>query len=162
MTNISDGQIFLGSATLPDIENSRIWEYQHHVYYVTEQSQGGYKVPVLMQGRLTNTMTFAPIIDGIEYIRFMYGVDTDDDGIVNTFLSAGNMTDNYWNNALNSNIIAVKIYVLARSVLPDQDYTDNNTYVLGDLNVTPNDNFRRLLFTSTVTLFNARVDSWPR
>ncbi len=30
-----------------------------------------------MQGQLTTRMSFAPIIDGIEMIRFMYGVDTD-------------------------------------------------------------------------------------
>lgn len=162
ITNLSDGQVFLGTAAIPDIDNSRIWEYQHHVYYVTEQSQGDYNVPVLMQGRLTNTMSFAPVVDGIEYIRFMYGVDTDDDGVVNSYLSAGNMTQGYWNNASNTNIIAVKVYVLARGIAPDPDYSNTNTYKLGDLDIVVNDNFRRMLFTSTVTLFNARVDSWPR
>ncbi|MEW6991034.1 PilW family protein [Colwelliaceae bacterium 6441] len=160
ITNIGDGEIFGGGSAVPDIDNSQIWEYQHHVYYVTEQVQGNISVPVLMQGRLTNSMTFAPIIDGIEMIRFMYGVDTTDDGIVNAFISANNMTQALWNNANNSKIIAVKIFVLARSVLPDNKYTNNNTYILGDLQFAPNDNYRRLLFSSTVTLFNARVDSW--
>ena len=160
ITNISDGELFDGGATIPTVDNSQIWEYQHHVYYVTEQVQGTISVPVLMQGRLTNSMTFSPIIDGIELIRFMYGVDTTDDGIVNAFISANNMTEALWNNATNSNILAVKVFVLARSVLPDNKYTNNNTYQLGDLSFTPNDNFRRLLFSSTVTLFNARVDSW--
>ncbi|OKY25755.1 PilW family protein [Thalassotalea sp. PP2-459] len=162
ITNINDGEIFLGNAAIPTIDNAKIWQYQHHVYYVTEQAQGGYDVPVLMQGRLTTTMSFAPIIDGIEYIRFMYGLDTDNDGIVNNFLSAGNMNQNDWDRSGNNSIIAVKIYVLARSISPDNDYTNDNTYTLGDIQITPNDNFRRLLFTSTVTLFNARVDSWPR
>ncbi|GHG02474.1 PilW family protein [Thalassotalea marina] len=162
ITNLSDGEIFAGNAAIPDIDNSRIWEYQHHVYYVTEQNQGTYDVPVLMQGRLTNTMSFAPVVDGIEYIRFMFGVDTDDDGVVNSYLSATNMTQGYWNNASGTNIISVKIYVLARSIVPDNKYTNNNTYSLGDLDIAVNDNFRRMLFTSTVTLFNARVDSWPR
>lgn len=160
ITNIGDGELFDGGDTIPSVDNSQIWEYQHHVYYVTEQVQGTISVPVLMQGRLTNTMTFAPIIDGIEIIRFMYGVDTDDDGIVNAFISAGSMSETLWDNATNSNILAVKIYVLARSVLPDNKYTNSNTYQLGDLQFVPNDNFRRLLFSSTVTLFNARVDSW--
>ncbi|MDO6445833.1 PilW family protein [Colwellia sp. 1_MG-2023] len=160
ITNINDGELFDGGAAVPTVDNSQIWEYQHHVYYVTEQVQGTISVPVLMKGRLTNSMSFSPIIDGIEMIRFMYGVDTTDDGIVNAFISADNMTEDLWNNATNSNILAVKIFVLARSVLPDNKYTNNNTYQLGDLSFTPNDNFRRLLFSSTVTLFNARVDSW--
>ncbi|MCO4798977.1 MAG: PilW family protein [Colwelliaceae bacterium] len=160
ITNIGDGEIFDGGDAVPIMDNSQIWEYQHHVYYITEQVQGTVSVPVLMQGRLTNSMTFAPIIDGIEMIRFMYGIDTTDDGVVNAYISADNMTQALWNNASNTKILAVKVFVLSRSVLPDNKYTNNNTYILGDLQFVPNDNFRRLLFSSTVTLFNARVDSW--
>lgn len=164
MTNLSDGQIFAGGGAVPVIDNSQTWEYQHHVYYVTEQNQGNNKVPVLMQGRLTNTMSFSPLVDGIEMIKFMYGVDTDtnvdDKGVINAFISADNMTSALWNNAVNTKIVAVKVYVLARSVLPDTKYTNANTYQLGDTTYTPNDNYRRMLFTSTVTLFNARIDSW--
>lgn len=161
VTNMTEGSLLQGGVAMPTIENSQIWEYQHHVYYVTEQAQGAYNVPVLMQGRLTDTMAFAPIVDGIEIIRFMYGVDSDDDGVVNAFISADNMTQAFWNGASGSKIIAVKIYVLARTVTPDFNYTDENTYTLGDIQYTPDDNFRRLLFSSTVSLFNARVDVWP-
>ncbi|WP_274620351.1 PilW family protein [Colwellia maritima] len=70
------------------------------------------------------------------------------------------MNDALWDNAGGSRIIAVKVYVLARNILPDNDYTNNNTYQLGDLPMTFNDNYRRLLFSSTVTLYNARVDIW--
>lgn len=162
IANFNEGEIFTGTA-IPNVENSRIWEYQHHIYYVREKTYAGNVVPTLMQGQLTTRMNFEPIIDGIERVHFTYGVDTNDDGVVNTFLSANSMTDTYWNNGGNSRIIAVKIYVLARSILPDNDYTNNNTYKMGeDFTFTPNDNYRRLLFTSTVTLFNARIDSWPR
>lgn len=159
-TNNSGGEIFAGGEVVPDIDNSQIWQYQHHIYYVKEEVQGSVSVPVLMQGRLTNSMTFDPIIDGIEMIRFMYGVDTTDDGIVNAFISADNMTQGLWNNASNSKIIAVKIYVLARSIMPDNKYDNANSYQLGDIQFVANDNYRRLLFSSTVTLYNARVDAW--
>ncbi|GLX77163.1 type IV minor pilin protein PilW [Thalassotalea insulae] len=171
MTNIGHGEIFDGGgATPPTIDNSQIWEYQHHIYYVTEQSQGSDKVPVLMQGRLTDSMVFSPVVDGIEMIRFMYGVDTSGNGMVNSYISADEMNNNpdYWDNAatsatasVTSSIIAVKIYVLARSVLPDNKYSNTNTYHLGNLEYTVDDNYRRLLFSATVTLFNARIDSWP-
>jgi len=158
VTNISDGELFTGT-TIPAIINSQVWEYQHHVYYIKEESQGSNKVPVLMQGRLTTKMTFDPIIDGIEMIRFMYGVDTTGDNIVNAYIAADNIVDAQWDNK-DSQILAVKIYVLARSVLPDNKYTNTNTYQLGDLPVTVDDNYRRLLFSSTVTLYNAGIDSW--
>ena len=168
-TNINEGAILLGAAAV--IKNSQSWQYQHHVYYIREETQGSNnKVPVLMQGQLTTKMTFAPIIDGIEMIRFMYGVDTDIDptaagyGVVDAFISADNMTQALWDNAGGTKIIAVKVFVLARNVLPDNKYTNTNTYFLGDLNngngITFNDNYRRLLFSSTITLYNARVDSW--
>ena len=159
--NITTGSLYAGGGVIPLIDNSRTWQYQHHVYYVREEAQGSDVVPVLMQGRLVGgNMTFAPIIDGIETIRFMYGVDSNGDGAVNAFISAGNMTARLWNNAGGSRVLAVKIFVLARSTLPDNKYSNEATYQLGDLAVTVNDSYRRLLFTSTVTLYNASVDQW--
>ncbi len=158
--NTNDGSIFAGGGVTPAVNNSRIWEYQHHIYYVREESQGSNKVPVLMQGRLTNTMTFDPIIDGIEIIRFMYGIDSTGDSIVNLYLSADNMTDQLWNNAGDSNVLTIKVYVVARSILPDHKYDNKNTYQIGDLSLTFNDNYRRLLLSSTITLYNAGVDTW--
>ena len=164
ISNLNEAEIFTGGA-IPVVPNSQLWEYQHHIYYVRDEAQGNNTVPVLMQGRLTTNMTFDPIIDGIERIRFMYGIDTDlpgsaGYGIVNTFVSADNMTLTQWDNGNNNRILAVRIYVLSRSILPDNKYTNTNTYNLGDLPVTFNDNYRRLLFNSTVTLYNAGVDSW--
>jgi len=175
--NTNEGSI-LANAIDGSISNARTWQYQHHVYYVREEKQGDNLVPVLMQGRLVNSaMRFDPIIDGIEIIRFMYGVDLDDDGVVDSFISADNMTAPLWNHkggrdnaegtnkSLSTRILAVKIFVLARNVLPDNNYSNTKTYFLGDLNngqgISFNDNYRRLLFTSTITLHNALVDSWP-
>ena len=76
VSNVSEAEIFTGTA-IPIISNSQLWEYQHRIYYIREEAQGNNTVPVLMQGRLTTQMTFDPIIDGIEMIRFMYGIDTD-------------------------------------------------------------------------------------
>jgi type IV pilus assembly protein PilW len=167
VTSASESVLF-GSGVVPTLDNSRVWQYQHHIYYVREETQGSNVVPVLMQGQLTTQMSFAPIIDGIEMIRFMYGYDADTDpsapgyGIVDAFIPAENMTRALWNNAGGSKIIAIRIYVLARNVMPDNKYTNNNTYQLGDLTFTPpaNDHYRRLLFSSTVTLYNARMDLW--
>ena len=162
VANLNGGTIFTQGA-VPLFDNSRVWEYQHHVYYVSDQVEGTNIVPVLMQGQLTGTMVFAPIIDGIDMIRFMYGIDTNNSGTVDAFVSAdgvanvGGMTDALWDSG---RILAVKIYVLARSIRPDRDYINTSTYQLGDLPFTVNDNFRRLLFTSTVSLYNTSSDGW--
>ncbi len=165
-TNSSNGTIFPGKSNLPVINNAQVWQYLHHVYYVKDESQGDISVPVLMRGALSNAggdlMLFQPMIDGIEIIHLMYGVDTDGDGSVNAYISPNVMTTNYWDNA-NAKILAVKVYILARDILPDADYVNETTYLLGDLSFTPdttNNHYRRLLLNSTVTLYNAGVDAW--
>ncbi|WP_274620350.1 PilW family protein [Colwellia maritima] len=78
IANNNDGILFQSGA-LPVVDNARVWQYQHHVYYIREEAQGNNTVPVLMQGQLTTQMSFAPVVDGIEMIRFMYGYDADTD-----------------------------------------------------------------------------------
>jgi len=164
VANTNTGILF-NSGAVPAVENGRVWQYQHHVYYIREEILAGNTVPVLMIGQLTNQMSFSPAIDGIEMIRFMYGYDADTDpeavgyGQVDAFIPADDMTA-LWDNTGGTRVIAVKIFVLARNVTPDRKYTNTNTYQLGDLEVSFNDNYRRLLFSSTVTLYNARTDSW--
>ena len=164
MSNMNNGAIFAAGAAL-NIKNEQVWEYQHHIYYVREETQGSNTVPVLMQGQLSNTFAFAPIVDGIERIRFEYGIDAQINptvagyGIVDAYIPAAQMNAALWDNAA-TRIISVKIYVLARSILEDNKYENKNTYKLGSLDYTVDDNYRRLLFSSTVTLFNASIDMW--
>lgn len=170
ITNMNFGEIFKGIDDVPAMEYGDIWEYQHHVYYVREDTIKGRKVPILMKGHLLNTssfISFEPILDGIEMLRFSYGVDTDGDGVVNAFISAKNMQAKYWDNESDAKILAVTIYVLVRDLYPDSQYENNNVYQLGTDSTDEDsffnangDNYHRLLLTSTVTLYNARIDSW--
>ena len=161
ISNMNSGAIFKGTEAVPTMDYGNIWEYQHHIYYVKEKTINGNKVPILVQGRLLNTSSviwFDEVIDGIEMIRFSYGVDTDADGVVNAFIPADNMTTLYWDS---SDILAVKIYVLVRDIYPDNNYENENSYQVGNTIVEGNnDNYHRLLMSSTVTLFNARTDKW--
>jgi type IV pilus assembly protein PilW len=170
ISNPNTAGIFAGGTAVPNLNFGQIWEYQQHIYYVREDSQGSNKVPVLVQGRLqkkSSVMNLDMVVEGIEYIRFMYGVDTTNNGVVNAFISAENMISSYWDNENNVRILAVKVFVLARNILPDRNYENLNSYQLGDLSVDfidgdgKGDNYRRLLFSSTITLYNARIDSWP-
>ena len=162
VANSSGGQIIDGGDALPTINNSRIWEYQHHVYYVSEQTLGGLTYPVLNRAILVNEMDDEPLIDGVEMVKFMYGVDVDNDAVVDTYVSANNMTQAFWDNEFDSRIRAVKVYVLVRDIEPDPNYTNNVVYQLGDTTLDAfEDNYRRMLFSSTVTLFNGDIEIWP-
>lgn len=155
--NLGLGTIFSNNVLPPLIPNGRYWQYQHHVYYVRERNVGDETVPVLMQGRLVNRrMNFTPIIDGIEMIRFMYGVDVNGDGNVDSYLNAASISENVWDNS----ILTIKMFVLTRNIRPDRKYTNTNTYQIGDLIFPVNDNYRRLLFSSTVTLYNNSVSNF--
>lgn len=163
-SNVSSANIFKGDATVPTLATSRVWEYQHHVYYIREDDVGNDVVPVLMQGRLqaaTNAIAFNMLVEGIERVHYMFGVDTDSDGVVNAYISSQNMNQDYWDNADGNRILAVKLYVLVRSIRRDNKYTNNNVYQMGDQSFNASgDNYRRLLFSSTVSLYNSGIDSW--
>lgn len=54
-----------------------------------------------------------------------------------------------------ANVVAVRIFVLARSLERTPGYTDTKTYQLGDLALGPfNDDFKRHVFSTTVRLVN--------
>jgi len=166
-SNVSSANIFAGNInTVPTLVESRIWEYQHHIYFIRESSIGtdGEVVPVLMQGRLQNNanpVSFNMLVEGIERIHFMFGVDTDDDGVVNAYMPSNEMQDTYWESSDNERILAVKMYVLVRSIRRDNNYSNDNVYQMGDMSFDANgDRYRRVLFSTTVALYNARIESW--
>ncbi len=51
-------------------------------------------------------------------------------------------------------IRAVKVWILARTKTPLLKYTDNNTYVVANRRITPNDNFKRELLETTIKCKN--------
>lgn len=54
-----------------------------------------------------------------------------------------------------ANVVAVRIYVLARNLETTPGYTDTKTYQLGDLTVAPfNDHYKRHVYSTTVRLVN--------
>jgi type IV pilus assembly protein PilW len=157
------------SASFPVIENAQNWMYQHMVYYVADKSFYGQTVPTLMRNRLIMgtdglaTMKAEPVIDGIENIRFMFGIDVDLDGRVDSYVGSESVAREYWNQGSSdtSYILSVRIYVLARALEKDTKYDNNNSYQLGDRTVSGGgDHYRRMLFTTTVSIINAINGEW--
>jgi len=94
------------------------------------------------------------IIRGIENLQIQYGEDSDNDGSPDQYRNANGVTN--W-----SSVKAVRLWFLVRDECPSGSYNNNNTYVMGDFGedntpkgFTPNDNFRRHLYTTTVMLRN--------
>lgn len=133
--------------------NSRVWEYQHHVYFIDIENG----LPILSRKTLTaNGMTNdEQLVEGIENIRFLYGFDNDADSTPDTFIPAADVTTLMWDNETFQRLVAVKIYLLVRSTEADNSYNNQVTYQLGDKQINaPNDNFRRKVLSTTVILEN--------
>ncbi|NCO61048.1 MAG: hypothetical protein COZ70_12075 [Deltaproteobacteria bacterium CG_4_8_14_3_um_filter_51_11] len=82
-------------------------------------------------------------------------LDTNDDGNID-------LLDNPAGTALPSpvalnRIVAVRIWLLARSDRQDQKHLDNTTYVVGNRRITPNNGFRHRLLTSIVRCRNLLI-----
>lgn len=92
-----------------------------------------------------------PLIDGIEALRFEYGIDTTGDGSPDSYLSAPPTT-----LAQLSNIVAVKVHVLARNLEVTPGYKDTKAYQLGNTTAisAANDGVKRHVFSTTVRLVN--------
>jgi len=120
-----------------------------NIYYLSSSSN----LPTLMRVSLVNGAftTPQPLIEGIEAFRVEYGIDSGGDGSPDSYLSVPPTTKEDL-----SDIVAVKIHVLARNLEPSPGYTDSKSYRLGA--TTPidaaNDRFKRHVYSTTVRLVN--------
>jgi type IV pilus assembly protein PilW len=153
---------------LPTV-NATLWPYSHHVYYINEQTlkinNRDIVVPVLMRKRLTENggLVTEPIIEGIEDMRMVFGIDSDSDNKVDTYRSTQAMTAELWENT--NGILTVQVFLLVRSLEADADLElKSQTYTLGlddDKRVhTFTDKYRRTVFTTTIRLNNVGSTAW--
>ena len=88
------------------------------------------------------------IAEGIEYFHIMYGIDSDSNGIPNTYTANPSAAE-------MAAAVTAKLYILARTFGQDQQYTNDKSYVLGDVTIAAtNDGYRRRVFTSTTLMRN--------
>ncbi|MEZ9539045.1 PilW family protein [Shewanella sp. 10N.286.51.B8] len=152
--NTSEAVFYKGAAPAKTLTNAREWQYQHHVYYIADDADS---IPLLRRVTLTkNGMTNQEqLVEGIENIRFLYGFDDDGDSTPDSYLAESDVLSNMWDNESFQRLVAVKIFILVRSIQADRSYTNETTYQLGDKEITaPNDNFRRKVMSTTVVLEN--------
>jgi hypothetical protein len=94
---------------------------------------------------------------GVDNFQVQYGVDdadicgsgTSDDNSVDCYVDAAAADDAMWDK-----VIAARVWLLTRAECPETGYTNDSTYAMGDVNYTPNDHYRRQLYTSTIRLRN--------
>ena len=108
--------------------------------------------PVLVGG---TTLTEQPqeLIDGVEQMQLLYGIDADQDGAPDSYVRAGS-------GALDEaaewrTVVAVRVAMLLRTVDEYGNIEDERTYQLDDETaISPADNRQRRLFTVTAVVRN--------
>ncbi len=136
-----------------------------------------------LSGGALGQLTAQEIVPGVERIRVELGIDSlsetgelidyteevdwqdPDDWTVPTNRGDG-IPDDAFVHCINSgtspcaladltNVVAVKIYILARADEPSPGYTDTKTYQLGSLSIPAfGDNFKRHVFSSSIRINN--------
>jgi len=134
--------------------------YLSRLYYVASCNEcagsGADTTPTLKRAELLgNAIVVTPLATGIERIAVEYGFDTDLDGVPDVYRTALSGTsgaaDNTW-----TNVVTVRVYVLARTTEEAPGYSDTKTYALGLAgSFGPyNDHYKRKVFVTTTKLQN--------
>ena len=131
------------------VENRQLMPVVYYIRNFSIRADDG--IPTLcrksLQMGVTPTMVTECMVEGIEQMQIEYGIDINGNGVANQYIAAPTA-------AQLEQVISVRVHLLARSRLPQQAYTNNKTYVLGDVSFTPNDSFYRRSATTTIVLRN--------
>lgn len=122
-----------------------IYRLLSRVYYVSDND-------VLVRAELAsgNYSTVTLLVDGIEVIRFEYGIDSDEDGQIDDFVVTPSAAQ--W-----ASVGAVKVSLVARNPQATAGYSDTRSYVLaGESYEVPEAlrGFKRQFYSTTVHLRN--------
>jgi type IV pilus assembly protein PilW len=147
--------------------DAKIAKFYYASYYIRKNAN---KQPALYQDILTlnttsSTMDVTPreLVEGIENLQILYGVNKDEDRTPDIYKKANAMLDTDWNN-----VVAIRFGILARTLAntdaanpSGKEYgtdIDHGSYDIdGDGNfdvVNPGDRYQRKVFQTTVLLRN--------
>jgi type IV pilus assembly protein PilW len=127
------------------------WAYAPRLYFVRDYYESvGDGVPALcrldIQGVELNDVDC--VAEGVQDLHFQFGLDTNWDGVADRYVASPTV-------AQMNQVVTARIYLLVRSSQPDNFYTNDKTYQLGDVTVGPfSDKFYRRVFTTTVAVRN--------
>ena len=146
------------SGSLPEgeLRAVKIFKYAMRRYFIRDNSNG---IPSLY--RDTNGGVAEELVEGIEELQVLYGVDTDNNSVPDRYFKANQIATTIdWQK-----VVSVRIGVLARTPSTADADTDRNTYDVNGKSVTPcpalpaacTDRNQRRVFMSTIQLRNFKL-----
>jgi len=147
--------IVKGSAVLPvdRIAGSGVdlWQYYARIFMIRNYAVDvGDGIPTLIVGSLEDDGIGPPeaYVEGIEKLNLEFGIDSDDDDIVDYFIGTPTAAE-------ISDSITVRIHLLMRSIDAVTGYVNDKSYAMGSENVAAkNDGFLRRVYSTTVKIRN--------
>ncbi len=150
ITSITNGptstqrQINLGSAKSQQFGNDAVViELQNVTYTIEENSEAGGS-PTLWR---TEFVERQELIEGIEQMQILFGIDIDKNGFPNQYVTSDNVTD-------FNEVVAVRIMLLLHSLNEVISDEGAQTYTFNKLTTTAADKRIRQVFSTTVALRN--------
>ena len=133
-------------------ETAAWWQAVAKIFYVRRYSDpenSSDDLPTLcVEALVSDAMSTRCLVEGVENLQLELGVDSDGDGVANRFLSAPQMAE-------MQQVVAVRFYLLLRSLAPVTGYRNEKNYRLGEMLVPAReDGFLRRVFSATVSLRN--------
>ncbi len=154
-SNGTVGALFVEPITTPLTGTTEDWLYTPTIYFIRNFTNvAGDGIPslcrMIMQSGSPPNMATECIAQGIENLQLEYGVDSNGDGSINAYITDPTQAE-------LERTISVRFFLLSRTANLDVSVEDNKTYSISNAaDYTPNDHFHRRVFSSTVTVPNAR------
>lgn len=141
------------SSRYPD---SQAWEYRYHVYFISKGKDDVF--PRLRRMSLKkNRWQVETVADGIEDMQFEIGLDTDQDGAAEKYVTPNLVGDTEWEQA-----VSAKVYILAQATKSDVGFDDKKNYSYAGRDYDPHSTnrhrYHRKLYETTITLFNNQME----
>lgn len=140
-----------------------IRQYHVHIYFISPcdvqgnnncdaTDDGGKPIPTLKRIELESgpSMSTVSLVQGIENLQIEYGIDTTGDGVPDSYVAAPANTTAW------SNVVTLRLHLLARNIDTSAGYKDTKQYNLGLAGTTDptNDAYKRHVYTALVRANN--------
>jgi type IV pilus assembly protein PilW len=154
-SNGTVGSLFVEPITTAVTGTVEDWLFTPTIYFIRNFTNvAGDGIPslcrMIMQSGTPPDMVTECIAEGVEDLQLEYGVDNSGDGSVNAYVTSPTQAE-------LEQTISVRFFLLSRTAQIDVNTIDDKTYSISNAaDYSPNDNFHRRVFSSTVSVPNAR------
>jgi len=142
LTFAAETSFNISEALAENYENGEVMALETTTYYIRNNAQG---IPSLYQKVFSSPVK--EVVEGVEQMQLIYGVDTTGDNAVDVYQSADSITDWAW-------VKSIQLSLVLRTIEDNLTVGGPQSYRLNSQLIRPEDSFLRAVFTQTISLRN--------